>query len=195
MKKFGMLLLLVIIGHSCMSSPPKRYHQIYLPENLSVSTVKIEKTLYIDRVGSSQIYDNFEIVYRDSPYHLNYYSYDFWAQKPGEMIQDTIYNYFHENRNFLRIYRDLLKGDPDLILKARIRVIEEEDHEDAWFARLSMEIEIRDFNTDEVIVFHEFEKLRKLPEMDIDHLSEAISHILEEELILVLNALSTKISQ
>lgn len=195
MKKIGLLLLFVLFGFGCMSSPAKRYYQIYLPENLDVSTIEIGKTLYIDRVESKQFYDNFEIVYRNSPYHINYYSYDFWAEKPGQLIRDSIYEYFKKNRNFVAIYRDLISGNPDLILKARIRAIEEEDHEDAWYARLSMEIEISDFETEEVLVSHEFEELRKLPEKDISHLPVVISQILEEELILILNALSKKKKQ
>lgn len=195
MKRIGWLLLFVIFGFSCMSSPPKRYHQLYLPENPDVSSLQIDKTLYVDRVESNQLYDNFEIVYRDSPYHLNYYSYDFWAQKPGQLIQDSISDFFKKNKNFVRIYRDLTRGNPDLIFKARIRAIEEEDREDAWYARLSMEMEISDFETEEILLYYEFDQLKKMPDKEIDHLPVAISRILEEELTSFLKALYEKLQQ
>jgi ABC-type uncharacterized transport system auxiliary subunit len=193
MKKIGLLFIIIIFGFGCVPSPPKHYHQIYLPENPEVAAIRIDKILYVDRVEVKQLYDNFEIVYRDTPYHLNYYNYDFWAQKPAQLIRDSFLDFFRKNRNFSGIYRDLTKGDPDLVLKARIRAIEEEDRADAWYARLSMEIEIGDFETEEILVFHEFEKLRGMPEKDVKHLAVAISQILEEELKLVLNALSKKL--
>ena len=65
-----------------------------------------------------QIYDNFAIIYRDSPYQLNYYSYDFWADKPGALVRESLFDYFKKNGNFIEIYSDLIGKTPFLEIRA-----------------------------------------------------------------------------
>jgi ABC-type uncharacterized transport system auxiliary subunit len=148
MKKICFLSIILILTFACLSSPPKKYHQIYLPENPQASSYKINKTIYVDHIQTMLFYDNFEIVYRESPYHLNYYSYDFWAEKPAILIRDSIIDFFKKNKIFSRVRKELTGEESDYTLKARIRAIEEDDRADAWHARLSMEFDIVDFLTD-----------------------------------------------
>jgi ABC-type uncharacterized transport system auxiliary subunit len=107
MKKIGFLLIISILTFGCLSSPPKKYHQIYLPENPKASSYKIKKIIFVDRIQTMLFYDNFEIVYRESPYQLNYYSYDFWAEKPAVLIRDSIIDYFTKNKIFSRVRKEL----------------------------------------------------------------------------------------
>jgi ABC-type uncharacterized transport system auxiliary subunit len=190
MKKFGLLSIVLILGFGCMSSPPRMYHQIYLPENPDLSSFKIDKSVYIDRVQTMLFYDNFEIVYRETPFQLSYYSYDFWAEKPAVLIRDSIYDYFKKNKIFSRVLKELTEGDADYTLRARIRAIEEEDHAEAWLARLSMEIEVVEFETGVLVLSHEFDKKKQMSRMDVEQLPVALSEILEEELITVIQTLS-----
>lgn len=190
MKKIGFLLIILILSFGCLSSPPKKYHQIYLPENPKASSYKINKRIFVDRIQTMLFYDNFEIVYRESPYQLNYYSYDFWAEKPAVLIRDSIIDYFKKNKIFSRVLKELTGEEADYTLKARIRAIEEDDRPDAWRARLSMEIDIVDFLTGELILSHEFDKMKTLLQMDVKELPVALSQILEEELIILIQSLS-----
>ncbi|MFC2161188.1 hypothetical protein ACFLRW_06695 [Acidobacteriota bacterium] len=194
MKKINILLLIVVLGFACMSTPIKKYHQIFMPVNPDSSSIHIDKSIYIDRIPTQSFYDNFEIIYRDSPYQLNYYAYHYWAEKPGPLIRNSIYEYFKKNRVFSKILIDLSSDNADLTFKARIRAIEEEDHEEAWYARLSMEIEILDFSSGETILFHEFDRKEKMPNMDIVNLPVVLSQILKEELGTVLDVLLREIS-
>ncbi len=194
MKKIGILLIVIVLGFACLTSPVKKYYQIFLPTNQEVSSAQIDKTIYIDRIPTQSFYDNFEIVYRDSPYQLNYYSYHFWAEKPGSLIRNSIYEYFKKNRIFSKTIIDLSSGEPDFSLRARIRSIEEEDRQEAWFARLSMEIEIVDFKTQEIVYSHEFDRMEKMPGMDIVYLPVVLSQILREELTALIDWLSEKSS-
>lgn len=57
-----------------------------------------------------------------------------------------------------------------------------------------MEIEILDFSSGESILFHEFDRKEKMPDMDIVSLPMVLSQILKEELVAVLDILSGKTS-
>ena len=190
MKKITTLTILIVLFMSCMSSPAKKYYQLFLTVSPEETLTRMEKSIYIDRIDAQSFYDNFEIVYRDSPYQLNYYSYHFWAEKPGPLIRNSIIDYFSKNKIFSKIFIDLTSGSPDLTLKARIRAIEEEDHEEAWFARLSMEITIVDFKSEEVLYFHEFDRTERMPGMDISYLPVVLSRILKEELSIIIDGLA-----
>jgi ABC-type uncharacterized transport system auxiliary subunit len=190
MKKISFLSIILILTFACLSSPPKKYHQIYLPENPRASSIKINKIIFVDRIQTMLFYDNFEIVYRESPYQLNYYSYDFWAEKPAILIRDSIIDYFKKNKIFSGVLKELTGKKADYTLKARIRAIEEDDRADAWHARLSMEIDIVDFLTGKLILSYEFDKMKTLPQMDVKELPVALSQILEEELITLIQSLS-----
>lgn len=190
MKKIGVLLFFAILGFGCLSSPVKDYHQIDLSISAGDIAGPIQKSIYIDRISTQSFYDNFEIVYRESPYTVKYYTYHFWAEKPGPLIRNAIYNVLKKNNVFSNILLELAVGNPDLTLKARIRAIEEDDRVEAWYARLSMELEVLDFKTNERLVYHEFDRLEKMPEMNIEKLPEVLSRILGEELQAVIQALS-----
>jgi ABC-type uncharacterized transport system auxiliary subunit len=190
MKRIGFLLVLLLFGLACMSSAPKRYHQLFLPENPELASSAIEKSIFIDRVRTTLFYDNFEIVYRRTPYQLNYYTFDFWAEKPALLVRDTIFDYFKKNKVFSEVFKELDVNEADYRLIADIRAIEEEDQENAWFARLSMEIEVFDYSSGERILTHSFDRRKQLAPMDVSQLPVAISQILEEELIKIIQALS-----
>jgi len=190
MKKYGLITLILVMTFGCLSSPPKKYHQIFLPENPQAAAARIDKTIFVDRIQTMLFYDNFEIVYRESPYQLNYYSYDFWAEKPAVLIRDSIINYFSKNKMFAEVHRELAGDEVDYTLRGRIRAIEEDDRTDVWRARLSMEITILEFSSGETVLFHEFDKMKAMSQMDVRELPVALSQILEEELIILVQNLA-----
>jgi len=59
MKKIGILLIVIVLGFACLTSPVKKYYQIFLPTNQEVSSAQIDKTIYIDRIPTQSFYDNF----------------------------------------------------------------------------------------------------------------------------------------
>lgn len=190
MKKTSLLSVLIIMTFACLSGPSKKYHQIYLQENARASSFKIDKIIFVDQIQTVLFYDNFEIIYRETPYQVNYYTYDFWAEKPAVLIRDSIIDFFKKNNVFSEVHRELTGDDVDYTMRARIRAIEENDLSEGWLARLSMEIDILDFKSGEIILSREFDKSEALPRMDVRELPAVLSHILEEELITLIQALS-----
>lgn len=177
---FGILGILVLAG--CISSPSRQYFEL----NLSVETVspdaRFDRILMIDDVMIENVYDDYRIVYRVSPYEINYYSYVFWADKPDILFEDSIASYFAEKELFQDVVLEFDQPPPDWILKARILIIEEVDEEPAWSARLAMEMKVLDSTTQKVLVSHRFDRREKLGSNDVGRLPVVVSRILKEEL-------------
>jgi uncharacterized lipoprotein YmbA len=178
---------------ACMSSPSRRYFQIYLTPDDGMDFQTIDKTLMIESIGMDELYDDFRIVYRESLYQVNFYSYEFWAEKPDQLTRYAIVHYLLEKKAFRKIIQELSKGTPDLLLKMKIHIIEEVDTVTDWYARLSMELEAIDFSSRESVHYYNFDRREKLTEKEVSQVPIAISRILREELVRFIRDLSTKV--
>jgi uncharacterized lipoprotein YmbA len=188
------LILAALAMTGCISSVGKEYFQLYLPQNTAAAggetTHKIDKILLVESVEVDTVYNDYRMVYRTSPFHLNYYSYKYWIKKPEVLVRESIVDYFSKNNVFKKVVTGFAEGEPDIQLKAVVHIIEELDRPDTWFAHLKMDIRIIDFKTSESILSHSFDRRRQLAAKKIEHLPVAISGLLQEELDKVINKLT-----
>lgn len=198
MKRLYFLLVLTAIIFSafgltgCISSVGKEYFQLYLPRHTppaasEEASYKIDKILLVDSVEVDEVYDDYRIVYRTSPYHLNYYSYKYWIKKPGLMVRDSIVDYFSKNNVFKKVITGFAEGEPDLIMKTVVHVLEEYDRPETWFAHLKMDIKMEDFKTGEPVLFHTFDREWRLIQKKVAQFPIGISRLLQEELDKAIN--------
>ncbi len=176
----------------CMSSPAKRYYQLHtgLVKNAPV----IDKVIMVGPVEVERAYNDSRVVYRLSPYELNYYSYRYWVKKPGMVVRDAICRFFKQNDSFKGVIRKFAEGTPDFLLHVKLNAIEEYDYRAAWFAHLDLELEIKDFKSRKVLLTQHIANRKRLVVKDISRLPVILSTILEEELTKFLKDLSTKLS-
>ena len=163
------------------SQTAKRYFELK-PPVIEKPLQKTGRNILIEPVTTSGIYDDFRIVYRVSPYQVNYYSYDFWAQKPAHLIHSAIFNFLQTSGGFERIGEMVAPENPDVIFKSKLNAIEEIDGGAVWYARLALEMEMTDYKTGATIIKHSFDRRRALPKRDIVLFPKVISEILEKEL-------------
>lgn len=186
-----LLLISAVLITGCISSVGKEYFQLHLPPAAAAtnvdSTHQIDKILLVEAVEVETIYDDYRMVYRTSPYHLNYYSYKYWIKKPGVLVRNSMVNYF--SNIFKKVVTGFAEGEPDLLLKAKVHIIEEYDRQDAWFAHLKMDIDFIDFKTGDLILYHSFDRRSQLAGKKVEYLPAAISGLLQEELNNVISKL------
>lgn len=189
MIKKGLLILLVLVLSGCMSSPARKYYQLHIGGDEGPGQRTINKTVLIEPIEVDDLYDDFRVVYRISPYELNYYSYEFWADKPANLIRDSITQYLSRKNIFQKVIQEISRGDPDILWESKIYFIEEIDTLEAWYARLSMEIELVDFKSKKQIYHHKFDRKEELDKKSAAEVPVMLSKILEEELRKVINDL------
>lgn len=197
---FSHILTLIFLTGCITSSPGKKYFQLYIedtPAGSREQTVveKSDKVILVENVEVEDVYNDYRIVYRTSPYQLNYYSYNFWIKRPGKIIRDAIYSYLLKANIFKDVIYHFAEGDPDYLLKANVDILEEYDLKQVWYARLKMEIEIKDFNSGNTIIFYRFDKRKRLSERRVERVPVAISKLLKEELEALCAQFRAKIGQ
>ncbi|MDD8025149.1 MAG: ABC-type transport auxiliary lipoprotein family protein [Acidobacteriota bacterium] len=192
MKKAAILMLCAAGLWGCFSaSPNKAYFQLYL-EPKAAPAPAFDKILLIDRLVVDNLYDDFRILYRLTPYEVNYYPYIFWADKPSQMIRYALDGYLVSRKTFRRVLLDATRGETDWILRVVLHRIEEVDAAAAWRARLSMDLEIVEAKTERVLASRRFDRSEPLPRREVSALPPALSHILAEELEALLADLQGK---
>ncbi len=199
---FSLILnfMFVLMTGCISSSPRKKYFQLHIEESrkdvaLLENIKQLDKIILIEDVEVEDIYNDYRVVYRTSPYQLNYYSYNFWIKKPGKLIRDSIYDYLSTKNFFAKVILSFVEGEPHYLLKARVEVLEEYDLKAVWYARLKMEIHIKDFKSGKTILFHRFDKRKRLAEKKVEKVPAAVSTIIKGELVHVVKELHSTINK
>jgi ABC-type uncharacterized transport system auxiliary subunit len=183
MKKHAVLeiALLFALAGCFSSSPDKKYFQINL--EAQPAAAPFSGSLLVDRFEINSLYDDFRIIYRVSAFEINYYAYQFWAEKPSKLLRDSLLRYLEASRLFPKIYVEPTKDAAvDWVFRGTVHQIEEVDAPGAWSARLNMKIEVADTRTGAVLASRRFDRQEPLSRKDVSEMPAVLSRILGEEL-------------
>ncbi len=189
MRKFCLPLITFVFTFfmfGCFSSPSKRYFQINIETSVDNNENSIKKTILLKDIIVSEFYDDYRLVYRKSPYEVNYYSYEFWSIKPGKLIKKAIINYLKTNNDYL-IIGEFSDSKPDYYIDVLLNSIEEIEKKDSWYGRLSMSFALYSFKTDEKLLSFNFDKTKRFPEKRVTYLPKVISEILKNNINIFIN--------
>jgi len=194
MRKHAPYLAAILLFTGCLSSPAKRYFQIVPMDRDVQPHPRVDKVLYLEPVRVDPLYDDYRVIYRLSPYELKYYSSVFWAKKPDALFREAMSDYLLRKEGFPRIMLDVLQGDPAVVLRSNVRLIEEIDNPKVWFGRLAMDLEFLEFKTGQRLVTHSFDKRKPLGERKVEFLPAVLSAILVEELDIAVRKLAEELA-
>jgi ABC-type uncharacterized transport system auxiliary subunit len=152
----------------------------------------LDKVLYVDRVEVEDLWNDFRIIYRRSAMELNYYPYEFWAEKPDKLLRDSIYHFFSERRAFRELSLDPETNRPDWVLRCRVHRLEESDLAQTWSARLAMDITVVETKSGSVVQSRSFDRTMPLNRRSVSDLPVVLSRILTEELEALVQSLRDK---
>ena len=190
MRKLACPLALILLLAGCFSTPNKKYFQIVATDKDALLHPKIDRALYIEPARVDPLYDDYRVIYRVSIYELKYYSTAYWAKKPNDLIREAMSEYLRHKAGFSRVTMDVLQGDPQLVLRSTVRLIEEIDNPNVWFGRLAMDLDFLDFKTGQILVHHPFDRRLPLAARRSEFLPAVLSGILVEELDIAVGQLA-----
>lgn len=139
---------LVVVLAACGGKPPPatRYYQLAPPQAQSPPPAHAQHaepraTLVIEPLVAEGVYDDDRIVYRSSPYRLDYYDYHRWGAPIGQMIASYLQGALADRFRVVPAETD----DRAVILGGRVVAIEEVDvSKQAWVGRVALELSARD---------------------------------------------------
>ena len=192
MNKMKQLFLILVIVLSFGCGGPY-YFDLYLEPQKVSDTEKINKILFVDDIKSNEAYWTQRMVFRESPYQVEYFTYKQWAKSSGEVIKDAAVLYYKNSLMFKKVIEEYSSIEPDIILKTNIYAIELFRSNREWNAHLALDFEVIDKRTEKVILTYSFDRKKKIKGKKARYLPEKISEILQEELFKVTEMLKSKL--
>jgi ABC-type uncharacterized transport system auxiliary subunit len=189
-RKLVVPLAAILLLASCFSAPNKKYFQLVPIDKDASLHPKIGRDLYIEPVRVDPLYDDYRVIYRVSPFELQYYSTAYWAKKPNDLVREAVSDYLIRKGGFSRVTMDVLQGEPSLVLRSTLRRIEEIDNPKVWFGRLALDIEFLDFKSGQLLARHSFDLRLPLGARKSQYLPAVLSGILVGELDIAVGKLA-----
>ena len=180
------VLLLVLMVTACGGSAPVRHYYSLtytLPQVAEIPTEGF-KYPYIIRVANFEValaYDRPQIVYRESPYKLEYYNYQLWTGRPQKLVRDLVVRHLSAVYLFQEVTKEYTRV-PHYELEAEIEGIEEYDSGDVWFAHLAITFKLVEFESGKVVWVHSFDVQKKVFNKQPVYVVKSLSEIMEIEM-------------
>jgi len=144
--------LIIIFLMSCGGVPPTYYYRIdYQMTKLESGSSPIPITLGIKQFEADILYEEDRIVYRNSPYEVQYYHYRRWIAPPRKMVKEKIIEQFSSSGIFERVIGLPSHTQPDYVLQGKIKAFEEWDEDGSWYGLVTLSFELQKSETKEII--------------------------------------------
>ena len=182
------LFLLFPLGCFFSAVPVKEYFVLnYLPSTQieRLNPAPYPCTIRLRDFSIEEAYDRPQIVYRQSPFALQYYVYRVWAVKPERMVTDLVYKHLVTRNLVSRVIRRFDEGPkPDYELSGVIEAIEEYDSEELWFAHLAIRMNLIRLSDGQSVYMRSFDIRKRVykhtPENVVRELSALMEYIMTQ---------------
>lgn len=194
----GSVVLFVLLA-GCGTVPLKHFYEMnYLPashwERLNPNPWPC--TIRVADFNIEAAYNRPEIVYRQSPFQLQYYYYRTWAVKPSRMITDLVSNHLFKSglvANVIRRYDENPK--PDYDISGDVEALEEYDSGELWFAHFSLTINLTKVSDGSSIYTRSFDLRKRVYQHTPEYVIRELSTLMEYVMTQVIQDLDTKFAK
>lgn len=176
---FGIVVCLL----QCAKVPVKQFYILnYEPEPLKnrMFDGPYPFTIRIKEFDIEQAYDRPQLVYRKSPYELEYYFFRVWAVKPVRMFTDLIYKHLAATNIVSHVVRRVDEGTtPEYELSGYIESLEEYDNEDVWFAHIAVRIKLTRIKDNRTLYSRRFDRRKQVFQQEAGYVIRELSQIID----------------
>ncbi len=152
--------------------PDTHYYQLTAPESKAGSG---DNLLVLDTLTTDAAYDDDRIVYRTTPFRLDYYQYQRWSSTPGLMVGNYLEQALETSGKFRAVMRELTPDAP-VVLAGRVVALEEVDRSKTlWVGRIVLELILTDATTGEALWTRHFDETEPLRRQTPEGLAAALS--------------------
>ncbi len=185
-RAMAVLALAVAAGCGGARLPQTNYYRLVAPEwdaapeedHPELAAREGAPVLVIEELEADAAYDDPRMVYRESPYRVDYYHYHRWTTYPGQLVSDFLVTAYRRTGLFERVATDY-DDQADAILVGRVVSLAEVDvTPEQWIGELELELELRDAVTDAPLWNRRVREVEPLASRTPEALAQAISRAL-----------------
>lgn len=161
---------------SCGSAPDIRYYRLAYEEvPIARASQPSEVVLSIEGLNGDAAYEDPRIVYRTSPYRLDYYYYHRWTSPPGVLVSDYL-RAAYERTGYFRAVVVGFSPEAPVTLSGRVAAFEEVDvKRREWIARVKLDLFLRSTQTGDIVWSDTITEEEPVEELNPESLAAAMS--------------------
>ena len=153
--------------------PETRYYQLAAPAEPAAD--KADVSLAVEPLVADAAYDDDRIVYRLTPYRLDYYNYQRWSAPPGQLVGNFLQDAFMKSGRFRAVMHEASDATP-VTLGGRVIALEEVDKSKTqWLGHVALELTLTDNQTNKIVWSQQYDETEPLKTQSPEGLAEAIS--------------------
>jgi ABC-type uncharacterized transport system auxiliary subunit len=170
------LAALVVIAACAGKLPDTRFYQLAStagPRGApATQSPRGDLVIALEPFETDSGYDDERIVYRATPYRLDYYHYHRWSAAPGVLVG----NFFEQALERSGRFHSVVRSGVPLVVRGRVRAIEEVDHSKTrWVGRIVVDLALVDTATGATLWTEDFEETEPLRVQSPEGLAQALS--------------------
>jgi ABC-type uncharacterized transport system auxiliary subunit len=123
-----LLVMLIVVGSGGCSSVPSTNYYTFAPELAPpspASSATYPYVLAIDAFQADVPYQQERIVYRVSPYQVNFYEYHRWLRPTNDVVTDQVLNVLEAMHLFKRVHAQPYDIPSDYVLQGQIKMFDQ----------------------------------------------------------------------
>lgn len=129
----------------------------------------------LESLTTDAAYDDERMVYRTTPFRLDYYNYHRWTSSPGVMVGNYLEQALEASGKFRAVVREL-SPDAPVVLGGRVIAIEEIDRSRTeWVGRIALELTLTDARTGGLLWTEQIDETEPLHQQSPEGLAAALS--------------------
>jgi ABC-type uncharacterized transport system auxiliary subunit len=191
---WGLIMGSVLLGGCSLTKPqPEVRHYALTLTVPEVSSGTATLSLIVSLFTARDPYGQDLMVYRSSPYRLDFYNYHRWAAVPAELVTDWTRRSLRGSGLFAKVF-PAAEGNADLTLGGVIHQFEEVDHEQNWEAVLSIDFWLTRADQRSPFWFQTYTATQQAEKRNPEAIAEAMSRNLENILKRLTNDLTAVVA-
>lgn len=169
----AILFEVLALGGCAGKLPETRFYQIAAEPRVAPPAGDI--TLVVEPLSTDPAYDDERIVYRTTPYRLDYYQYHRWSAPPGAMVGNYLEQALENSGKFRSVAREI-SADAPAVLGGRVIAIEEIDtSKSSWRGRIVIELTLSDARTGVALWTEQYDETEPLASQTPEGLAKGLS--------------------
>lgn len=177
---YGLIAAGLVLSGCTLSRPRPEVRYYALALNLPEQSSELAKaSLIVRHFSARDPYNQERMIYRASPYLLDFYHSHRWAAPPAEMVTDWTRRYLRGTGAFARVF-PTTDGSGDFVLGGVIRQFEEVDKKQTWEATLGIDFWLARGDQRSPFWFQTYSATQETDKRNPEAVAEAMSRNLED---------------
>ncbi|HEX9653588.1 MAG TPA: ABC-type transport auxiliary lipoprotein family protein [bacterium] len=191
--------LLFLTLSNCGGVPPTYYYKIDYEVTDAQHSGILPVTIGVGQFSADVLYESDKIVYRDSPYEVQFYHYRRWIAQPKKIVAERIFQQFRAAGLFQRVVRIPSTFKIDYILRGRITSFEEWDEGQSWYGVVTIEFQLHTPDSNEVVwenvISEKTAAAKKEPADVVKAISESLNSVVAKSVAGISEHLKAQVSK